>query len=262
MKWPNTLTILRHGESGYNALKKAREEDERYAEFKHAYNRRNKSPEAADTVRALAEELIQEGTFSLGVGDHDTPLSENGHRQAEVTGRKLSKLIGLPEVILISPYDRTRGTHGGLVEGWPELGEVPVIEEERLREQEHGLALLYNDWRVFNVLHPEQDRLRELEGPYWYRYPQGENVPDARERNRSLLGTTTRDYSDKDVMWIGHHLSILATRANLERFGEAEYLRLDREEKPVNCGVTIYRGDPDAGQDGRLVLDTYNQKLY
>ncbi len=259
MKWPETLTVVRHGESAYNALKKAREQDPRYADFKRAFNRRRKNPEVA---KAMAEELVRDGTFSLGVGDHDTPLSEKGHEQARITGKKLAKMIDLPDVIFVSPYERTRETLASMATAWPELGEVKVVEEERLREQEHGTALLYNDWRIFQLMHPEQEILRDREGPYWYRYPQGENVPDARERNRSLLGTTTRDYSDKDVMWVGHHLSILSTRANLERFGADEFIRLDDEEKPVNCGVTIYRGDPDLGQNGRLVLDVYNQQLY
>lgn len=259
MKWPETLTVVRHGESAYNALKQAREADPHYAEFKRAYNRRHRDPE---TARAMAEELLEDGTYLLGNGDHDTPLSETGHQQAETTGGKLAKLIELPDVVFVSPYERTRETLGSMVTGWPELGEVQVVEEERLREQEHGLALLYNDWRIFNIMHPEQEKLRDLEGPYWYRYPQGEHVPDARERSRSWLGALTRDYNGQSVLAVGHHLSILALRANMERFGADEFLRLDREEKPVNCGVTIYRGDPDQGQEGRLLLDIYNQQLY
>jgi hypothetical protein len=27
-----------------------------------------------------------------------------------------------------------------------------------------------------------------------------------------------------------------------------ELLRIDEDEKPLNCGVTVYRGDPQAGQ--------------
>ena len=33
---------------------------------------------------------------------------------------------------------------------------VKIIEDERIREQEHGLSSIYNDWRVFFTLHPEQ----------------------------------------------------------------------------------------------------------
>lgn len=243
----------------YNALKQAKEADPRYQEFKKAYNQRDRDPE---TARELAQQLIADRTFVLEFGDHDTPLSEQGHRQARTTGAKLSEKIKLPDVVFVSPYLRTRQTLGSMAVGWPELGEVKTVEEERIREQEHGLALIYNDWRIFNIMHPEQDQLRKLQGSYWYQYPQGESVPQVRERDRSFKNTLTRDYNDQNILVVAHHLQILAARANQERFGAEEFIRLDHEEKPVNCGVTIYRGDTDQGADGRLILDTYNEKLY
>jgi hypothetical protein len=39
-------------------------------------------------------------------------------------------------------------------------------------------------------------------------------------------------------------------------------MELDEREKPVNCGVTVYRGNADLGKDGRLVIDIYNKQLY
>jgi broad specificity phosphatase PhoE len=259
MKWPNTLTVVRHGQSAYNELKGLKEADPLYAEFKRAYSRRGKDPRAA---KELAQQLISAGKFILGCGDHDTKLTDAGGQQAEVTGSRLSELISLPDVIFVSPYLRTHHTLGRLAVGWPELADVKTVEEERVREQEHGLALLYNDWRIFNTMHPEQEKLRNLQGPYWYRYPQGENVPDVRERHRSMLGTFTRDYAEQNVLIVGHHLSILSLRANLERLDADGFIDLDLNHKPVNCGATVYRGGPNLGQDGHLELDIYNQQLY
>lgn len=259
MKWPETLTVVRHGESEYNVLKHIKEEDPLYIEFKKAYNRRKKDPERA---RKLALQIHEGEKYLLKKGDHKTELTDNGKQQAEITGRKLADLIELPEIIFVSPYERTHQTLGNMAIGWPELSTVPMIEDERLREQEHGLAILYNDWRIFQVLHPEQDDLRQYEGEYWYRYPQGENIPDTRERLRSWLGALTRDYAGQDVLTISHHLTILGLRANLERFGAQQYIDFDKNEKPVNCGVTIYRGNKDLGSDGKLILDKYNQQLY
>jgi probable phosphoglycerate mutase len=259
MKWPNTLTVVRHEESAYNALRERKKADPVYREFLAAYERRREDP---DTVRGLALALVADGGFLLGVGDHDTGTTERGAHQAETTGRRLSDLIQLPDVIFVSPYKRTRTTLGHMAIGWPALADVRTVEEERIREQEHGLSLLYNDWRIFNVLHPEQEQLRELEGEYWYRYPQGENVPDVRERVRSWTGALTRDYSGQNVLAVTHHLSILGLRANFERFGAEEFLELNEQERPVNCGATIYRGAPDQGSNGRLLLDQYNVQLY
>ncbi len=259
MKWPNTLTVVRHGESAYNVLKGQKEKDPDYIVFKEAYKRRKKDPEEA---RRLARQIINSGKYVLKVGEHDTTMTPAGEKQAEITGARLRERITLPDVVLVSPYDRTVNTLGFMAVGWPELKGVKQVEDERLREQEHGLAAIYNDWRIFQIMDPDQELLRDRAGPYWYRYPQGESVPDVRERARSMVNTLARDYNEQDVLVITHHLWILALRANLERFGEKEFQRLDRDEKPVNCGVTIYRGDPEQGKNGKLLLDIYNEKLY
>jgi broad specificity phosphatase PhoE len=259
MKWPNTLTVVRHGESAYNILKAKKEKDPAYQEFKEAYDKRKTDPERA---RELAQILIKQGGLMLGVGDFKTPLTDNGRNQSRITGGVLKDKIALPNTVIVSPYRRTKDTLSGLCEGWPELAGVKVIEDERVREQEHGLANLYNDWRIYQVMHPEQEALRKLEGPYWYRYVQGESVPDVRERWRSMTNTISRDYFEQDLLIVTHHLSILALRANMERLDADGFRHLDQHEKPVNCGVTIYRGDPTEGQNGHLNLDVYNEKLY
>ena len=161
MKWPNSVTVVRHGESRYNALKGLKSEDPLYAEFKRAYNRRKKDP---DRARALAIELYESGSFSLAMGDHDTPLTEEGIHQARLTARELARTVEAPDVIFVSPYLRTRETLDCFTTGWPELDGIPEVEDERLREQEHGLSLLYADWRMFQIMHPEQEQLRQKQG--------------------------------------------------------------------------------------------------
>lgn len=256
MKWPESLTLVRHDSSAYNVLKPQKEKDPLYNTFQKAYE---KNPDS-DEAHRLAIEVAEH--FALGFGDHDTPLAPDAGSQAKIVGEKLKNIIGIPDAIFVSPYKRTHLTLEKMTEGWPELAKVKTIEEERIREQDHGLALVYNDWRVFNVLHPEQRKLRNLEGHYWYRHPQGENVPDVRERLRSWLGTLSRDFVNQKVLTVTHHITILSLRANLERLSASEFLRLDEEEKPINCGVTIYKGEEEKGTDGKLVLDVYNAKLY
>ncbi|HTM68372.1 MAG TPA: histidine phosphatase family protein [Candidatus Binatia bacterium] len=256
MKWPSSLTLIRHDTSAYNVLRDAKKKDGVYAKFLAAWE---KDPDADETC-VLAREVVKK--FALGVGDSDTPLADAEGRQARTTGEKMAAEFETPEVIYVSPYTRTLETLRHLIEGWPALEDVRIFKDERIREQEHGLALLYNDWRVFECLHPEQRGLRKMEGAYWYRFPQGENVPDVRLRNRSWIETLIRDWRGKRVLAVTHHLNILATRATLERLDAEEFLRLDKEEKPINCGVTMYKGHPDKGADGRLLLEFYNRKYY
>ncbi len=263
MKWPNQLTLIRHDVSAFNAMKKAKEADPRHVRLRELY-------EKPDLTEGEHLELLEcaryiQNRYGLKkVGDWNTPLADALSPLGKTVGERLAggNIVRLPDVIMVSPYVRTLDTLKGLCAGWPELKQVKVVVEERLREQEHGLAILYNDWRAFQSLHQEQRLLREAEGRYWYRFPQGENVADVRERMRSFMGTLTRDFSGVDVMCVMHHLAILAFRANMERWDADEFIRVDEDEKPINCGVTVYDGNPSLGRDGRLVLREYNMKLY
>ena len=149
-----------------------------------------------------------------------------------------------------------------IINGWPELKRVKVISEERIREQEHGIATLYNDRRLYFVFNPIQGLLYKLEGKYEYRYMNGENKADVRDRVRSFLSTLVREYSQQKVLIISHHLTLLCLRANLERWTREMFVKIDKTEKPINCGVTIYKGDFRKGTDGKLMLKSYNGKLY
>lgn len=256
MKWPQTLTLIRHDTSAYNILRDQKLKDPLYQQFLRSYNTR---PWTEETKR-LAFEISAK--HSLKEGDHDTPLAKGEGWKAHQAGTNLQKLIQIPDIIYISPYLRTRQTLDNLCKGWQQLAQVPVVEDERLIEQDHGLMLAYNDWRVFNVMHPEQEALRKAQTRYWYRFPQGENIPDLRERIRSWFSTLIREHSGMHLLVVTHHLTILALRANLERLNAKEFESLDHQEPLINAGVTIYRGDAEAGKNGKLILDTYNKKLY
>lgn len=264
MKWPGSLVLIRHDVSAYNILKDKKADDQEYEKFLREWEKKFDSPKA----KGLAEKLYKK--FALNISDAGTPLVEEGGDNAYKTAMGLAKEgeVLPPDIIFVSPYERTLSTLVHLTRGWFDLGVsntwsgAKIYEEERIREQEHGLASLYNDWRIFFTFHPEQKFLQEKEGRYWYRWPQGENVPDVRERNRSWVSTLIREFSEKNVWVISHHLNILATRANLERLNAEEFIELDEKQKPVNCGVTLYKGNPNLGKDGKLELVFYNKKYY
>ncbi len=256
MKWPETLAVVRHAESEFNSQKKLRDESHIYKAFKDAYE---KDPDS-DTTVSLAKEVV--GYFPVLTGDHQFTLSVQSMYDAELMAKNLKVQLDPPNIIFVSPYQRTYQTLEIMQESWPELKNLPTKEEERIRERDHGLALMYGDWKVFSALNPEQRALRELQGEYWYRYPQGENIPDVRERIRSWMSTLSRDYSGQSVLAITHHLAILSLRANIERLSASEVIRLDHNEKPINCGVTVYKGDSNQGRNGRLILDRYNARLH
>lgn len=264
MKWPNTLTIIRHGESAFNILKAKKKESKEYSKFITLFSKEYEHAKKLDwpskKLIGLANKIWQGN--DLAYSDYKTPLTEDGVAQSQKAGAYLKKLIPKPDVIYFSPHLRTRETLKGLVHGWPELANVKRVSEERIREQEHGLQSLFSDWRVFCVLNPAQALLFKREGDYFYRHLNGENKADVRGRIKSFISTLIRENAGENVLVISHHLALLAVRANLERWLPEEFMRVDKEEKPVNCGVTIYQADSKQGRSGKLVLKTYNKQLY
>jgi len=257
MKWPTELLLIRHAESAYNDLKKRKEADPDYRRFRELFETDRSNAEILPLARLLLER------HALGCSDRDTPITAKGEAQARITGRRMRESgVNCPEVIFVSPYLRTQETLRFLKAEWPELGSPREYREERIREKDHGLALLYTDWRIYHVMHPEQGKLHDLLGEYDYRFLNGENIPDVRQRNLSWIATITREFAGRRVMAITHHLTILATRANFERLSPEQFLHLDHHEKPVNCGVTRYMGDAEMGSRGRLRLAEYNRQYY
>ncbi len=258
MKWPTQVVLIRHAPSEYNILKDLKAKDPMYTAFKKAYNKDHRSEESNRLAREVREK------YALKASDAKTPITAEGRLIAQTMGENLSKRtdVNFPHVIYVSPYLRTRETLACMTLGWPALENVKTVPEDRVREQEHGLSTLFNDWRVFHVFYPDQKDFQDERGPYWYAYPQGESRAEVRDRARSFLGTLIREYSGHTVFVITHHLTILSMRANQERWGEEEFVEMDEHHKPINCGVTIYNGVPNAGKDGRLILGEYNLKLY
>lgn len=257
MKWPTELLLIRHAESAYNDLKRQKNADPDYLQFRQLFENDRWNQEIQFLARKLQER------HSLGVSDRDTPITSTGAMQARITSRRMRESGAVcPDVIFVSPFRRTLETLSVFKEEWPELGDVKEYQEERIREKDHGLALLYNDWRIYHVMHPEQGELSRLLGEYDYRFLNGENIPDVRQRTHSWIATLTREFAGKRVMAITHHLTILATRANFERMSPERFLYFDEHEKPVNCGVTRYVGNALEGSRGRLNLEEYNKQHY
>jgi len=256
MKWPKHITIIRHGQSEYNLLHDRKRKDPDYQRFKIAYEADYQSIPTRDWARSMRERYV------LPYSDDKTPLTELGMEQARLTAKNISTQIAPPDVIIHSPYLRVVQTLQEMKTGWPDLAKVPAVSDDRIREQEHGLALLYNDWRIFHVCHPEQKRLLDLVGPYWYRYPQGESAAEVcGQRIGQMFDMLIREYAGKDVWLIAHHLTILEARVKMERLSPEEFIRLDEEEKPVNCGVTRYACNPELGKDGKMELEFYNRSF-
>ena len=210
-KWPSHLVIVQHGESERNVAKDA-------------------SKRGAGAHQ-----------FGSGLRDMDTELTAGGHRQAVGVGEYLAKHYRF-DVLFTSPYLRAIATSDEIVS---RLTDKPrITREERIREIEFGVLDGLTSAGI-RAKYAEEYARRQKEGKYWYRPPGGESRPDVALRVQSWLGTLTRDYRQKSVLIVCHSVVVLIFRRLLERWGEPEYLEVDREQDVLNCSLTIYHYDDE-----------------
>lgn len=250
-KWPHTLILMRHGQSERNVLK--------------------------DAAKAAGREMV----WSEAVRDQDTPLTRKGKLQCYAAGTHLRKLfpetcpdcpqatlMGKPlngcgqswhewqklDMIYVSPYLRALQTAEQVCKG---LGYTPeIVREERIREIEFGILDGLTPEGI-RVKYPEEVARRKKEGKYWYRPPGGENRPDVNLRIHSWLGTLTRSARKKNVLVCAHSVTVMCIRHLLERWGEEDYLQVDKEDDVLNASLTTYNC-----VNGKLTLEEYNQVTY
>ncbi len=228
-KWPDTLWIVRHGESAGNV--------------------------ARDAATKAGLPVID-----IPTRDVDVPLSALGERQATALGRWFAELPPdqRPTVMLTSPYARAHRT-AELVRETARIspGDAPLIVDERLREKEFGI--LDRLTRIgIQEKYPDQAEFRRILGKFYHRPPGGESWCDVILRLRSVIDTVTREYSRERVMFVCHSVVVLCFRYLLERMTEEQILAIDRAEEIANCSVTSYAFDPALGKHGKLAPRLFN----
>lgn len=227
-KWPQKIILIRHGQTVRNVMK---------------------------------ERVKTEGNcegWADGLRDQDTPLTEIGISQALAVGLHLVKTESALGTVFVSPYRRTRQTAEHILTAFSApiaRTDVPpkLVVEERIREIEFGVLDGLTPHGI-QTKYPDELVRREREGKYWYRPPGGESRPDVALRVHSFLGTLTRDYRRQTVAVIAHSVVVLCFRRLLERWGEDDYLLVDRENDVKNCSLTTY-----TCRDNHMVLENYNE---
>jgi broad specificity phosphatase PhoE len=228
-KWPQTLWIVRHGQSAGNL--------------------------ARDKAEAAGHPLID-----IATRDMDTPLSPLGERQAEAIGRWFGELPpeSRPNVVLCSPYVRALQTARRLLDAAGiDEDDRTMVCDERLREKEFGIL---DRLTVHGIRqkYPELSEQRKHVGKFYFRPPGGESWCDVILRLRSVIEMITREYRRERVLVVAHQVTVNCMRYLLERLNEAEILEIDRQADVPNCGVTSYEFDPSLGRHGKLARRLVN----
>ncbi len=225
-KWPQTLWVVRHGQSAGNV--------------------------ARDAAEAAGLH-----TIDVQFRDIDTPLSDLGIEQSRALGEWFATLPQgqRPEVILASPYVRARETARLLAEAAGFDGEkIRVRHDERLREKEFGVTDRLTRHGIEQKF-PELAAQRTHVGKFYFRPPGGESWCDVILRLRSLTEMMTREHTGQRVLIVAHQVIVNCMRYLVECMDEHQILDVDAKGDVPNCSVTSYRLD-ETGH--RLKLDLVN----
>ncbi len=282
---PETVTLARHAESKYNELKVIIQQFETFKKFHELFKQeyyqdpKNRIPKRLDVpvleglwptaeLRGLALALFRDIDILMqGVSDYDTPITDNGWRQSKETGSRIADVIPKPDVIYTSPYLRPNQTLEGILQTAPaHWKSIPVFQNESIREQEHGMQTIFNDWRLHFVFEPMHMLRYHKEGEYAYRHDGGESKFDVRDRYSRFNGRLRRKHAGENVLAVTHHLTILSALAEVLHWTREDFIDWDKNRKPPNASLTLLRRELGKSRTGKdiLTLDPkeYGMKLY
>lgn len=198
--------------------------------------------------KAEAEKL---STIDFPETEAEVPLSALGEKQAIHIGNWLARQTGKPTVVFSSPYMRARETARIVLKN-ARLDNLEIRFDERLRERELGI---FDRLTRFGAMEkfPEECRIRQREGKFYYRPRGGENWADVAER----VGDFRRDrqliFAGENVLIFTHEAVIRLFRYVLENLSVEQILAIDRACDVGNCAITQY-----GFESGAPILETDN----
>ena len=229
---PLEIVLVRHAESIRNQVKK----DESFFADEYARNK----------VR--------------GISDEEVELTEAGKSQARITGHVLKQRYGIFDYIYHSGYKRTKQTADEMLKNYSESEKdrMKVRMSSFIRERDPGYA--------YDMTEEEAKKYFPWMSEYWATFggyfavpPGGESLAQVTERIYLFMDTLFRDRAGQKVLIVTHAGAIRSFRFLLERWSYEQALKFSSEQKPLNCGVTIYEYNK---HDNHLDLKSYNSTYY
>jgi len=196
-------------------------------------------------------------------GDHNVPLTQFGYRQAMEAGRAIASYLDtLPRLgfrklkVWHSPYLRTKQTKDGLLEVLPAESVGAIHEDYLLREQDFGLFTEIYDQAEQKAKFPEEfekwARMRNSNGKFYARPPDGESRADVAQRLRLFLQTVMHDVAsgNDNVVIVGHGVTNRAFEMNFLHYPVDWF---ERSGNPGNADVTLVEGTHAQGYTSSLL---------
>lgn len=219
---PSDIVFVRHGESEWNAWKNAGHKG---------------APPAME-----------------GLPNHKTPLTAEGLRQAQVTGKVLGKEFPEFAVVYHSPYVRTTQTAQAIV---GQLSRAPSVYRDLLLvEQQFGWLDegVFPDKKMLEQLQAMFKDLRASTGKFYANPPNGESWFNVCLRTHDFLDKIFRPQWDgKPVLVVSHAVTIATFLYHLAGRDEDEMLRIYKRDELDNCGIVHFRHNPKSSNHWDLV---------
>lgn len=167
-KMPNTLILIRHGESELNVI------------TRNCKKNKTEYPK-----------LVKE------IPDREFRLSPEGVKQAIATGEYLKIYHGLIDVVYCSDFIRARET-AALVLKNAELTSLKVKVDPQLGERNWG--------NFADISLEDREKMIELKkkDPLHFPMPNGETILETRNRTRTFLDRLSRQHSEQNVLVFSH----------------------------------------------------------
>jgi 2,3-bisphosphoglycerate-dependent phosphoglycerate mutase len=193
------------------------------------------------------------------IPDHAIPLSNTGKEQSVTAGKFFAEfLLQNTEIkpgeirLWYSPYQRTKQTRDGLLEGMADAGSFFKDQREHilLTEQDYGLFDGLTDAEC-DEKYPEESRkynlCAEYNGRFYAKTPNGESRYNVCVRVHQFFGTIIRD-AEKAVNSVSNVFIILhgtTLRAFIMMWLHKEVEWFENEHNPANCAIRHIERDPN-----------------
>lgn len=227
---PELLVVVRHAKSLTNAVKE------------------EGNPFFADEK---ARKLVD------GIPDHKISLTEEGFRQAEMTGIELRNRFSVFDYVYHSAFLRTIQTMEGVLKAYSAEEKARMIIQMNYLINEKNVGHTYNmTEEEIKKYFPYLQKCYQESSRFFFQPPGGESLMQVAQRVQLFIDILLRNNIGEKILIFTHGGALKCFRFILEN------LSLDQAESLVNsenCGVTSYRYCSDKK---KLVLVNYNEVFW
>lgn len=206
---PKNLVFIRHGESELNLINR----------------------ELKKSKKAFPKELEM-------IPDREYRLSKKGVEQAEATGQWLAQNFDKFDVIVCSDHVRAKETCA-IICKFANWTDAEVICDPLISER---------NWGFFHLVSVEKrEELLSLKkrDPFNFPMPDGETLLQARNRSKSFLDRSSRQWSDLNVLVVSHGEFIESIWSEIGKFRTETQIEFfsSPEGDIKNCQVIHFRSN-------------------